>query len=72
MLTRGKPTATGESGPHVQQGLDLPYPVLDSFECEQKRPAVRLGETLTIRGSNLGGTPLVAHFDHRSSSSREG
>lgn len=65
VLTRGKPTATGESGPHVQQGLDLPYPVLDSFECEQKRPAVRLGETLTIRGSNLGGTPLVAHFDHR-------
>jgi hypothetical protein len=65
VLTRGKPTPTGETGPHVQLGLDLPYPVLESFECEKKRPAVRLGETLTIRGQNLGGTPLVAHFAHR-------
>jgi hypothetical protein len=65
VLTRGKPVGGVEPGPHIVPNLDLPYPVLDSFECPKKRPSAQLGETITIRGSNLGGTPLVIHFDHR-------
>ncbi len=65
VLTRGKPVGGVEPGPRVSANLELPYPVLESFECDLKRPAVRLGEMLTIRGHNLGGTPLVARFNHR-------
>lgn len=64
VLTRGKPVGGIEPGPHVVATLDLPYPVLDAFECPKRRPAARLGDTITFRGNNLGGTPLVAHFDH--------
>jgi hypothetical protein len=65
VLTRGKPVGGIEPGPRVSPSLDLPYPTLEGFEAPKKRPAARLGETITFSGKNLGGTPLVAHFQHR-------
>jgi len=53
-----------EPGPHVVSTLDLPYPVLDHFVGQDGRPAVRVGDTITMFGSNLGGTPLTFAFAH--------
>jgi len=65
VLTRGAPVGGVEPGPRVSANLELPYPVLEAYECPKKRPSARLGETITFAGNNLGGTPLVAHFNHR-------
>src|SRR5262249_14597039 len=64
VLTRGRPVGGKEPGPHVAPNLDLPYPVLASFECPQRRPSARLGDVGTFRGQTPGGPPLIAHFDH--------
>jgi hypothetical protein len=67
VLSRGKPLPPKnlEPGVHVVSGLDLPYPTLDRFEGQDHRPAARIGEDLTVFGTNLGGTPLTLHFAHR-------
>ncbi len=67
VLSRGKPLAPEfrEPGVRVTAGLDLPYPTLDRFEGLAGRPAARIGEDLTLFGTNLGGTPLTFHFAHR-------
>lgn len=68
VLSRGKPIGLPpdqrESGVHVVSSLDLPYPVLDHFVGETSRPAARVGDTITIFGNNLAGTPLTFHFAH--------
>ncbi|MGE0397115.1 MAG: DUF4255 domain-containing protein [Kofleriaceae bacterium] len=52
-------------GGQVRANLELPYPILESFLCDQNRPAMRLGEPLTLSGKNIGGTPFNARFSHR-------
>ncbi|MGN6110827.1 MAG: DUF4255 domain-containing protein [Kofleriaceae bacterium] len=64
VLSRGAPVGGVEPGPRVSPGLESRYPVLSSFECPLARPAMRLGEPVTFRGNQLGGTPLVARFAH--------
>lgn len=69
LIESRRPTTAGlpvlVRGGHVRPNLELPYPILESFVCDQNRPAMRLGEPLTLNGRNLGGSPFVVHFAHR-------
>jgi hypothetical protein len=53
-----------EAGVAVDASLDSTYPSLDHFAGTLKRPAMRIGETLTLFGSTLSATPLVVTFAH--------
>lgn len=66
VLTRGQPQPPDflEPGPSVVATLDSAYPSLDHYAGTLNRPAARLGETLTLHGATLGGTPLVVRFAH--------
>jgi hypothetical protein len=57
-------TKTVEKGVSVDASLDSSYPSLDHFEGLGKRPAARVGETLTLFGATLGGSPLTVRFAH--------
>jgi hypothetical protein len=52
VLTRGP----NDQGVSSQPSLIPPYPTLDELELPAKQNAIRLGETLTIKGHDLGGT----------------
>jgi hypothetical protein len=53
-----------EAGVAVDASLDSTYPSLDHFAGTLNRPAMRIGETLTLFGSTLSATPLVVTFAH--------
>lgn len=66
VLSRGLPQGSPprEPGVSVSPTLDSAYPSLDHFEGTLRRPAARIGETLTLHGAVLGGSPLVVWFAH--------
>ena len=58
VLTRGP----GDRGPLVQPSLVSPFPMLTEVKLPNPQPAIRLGETLTLRGQNLAGTTVQLLF----------
>lgn len=64
VLTRGKfDAALGrDAGVVVHPDLLPPFPTLLEIEPQKKQTAVRMGETLTVRGHHLAGTKVVARF----------
>lgn len=70
VLSRGNPVVIPpnpnlvESGPSVNASLDSAYPYLDHYAGQDNRPAARIGETITLFGATLGGSPLTVRFAH--------
>jgi Pvc16 N-terminal domain len=64
VLTRGRPVpGTGrDEGVFVNVGLLPPVPTLESLGLPAGAPAVRLGETLALRGHHLAGNQTRARF----------
>jgi hypothetical protein len=60
VLQRG----AGDFGVAVQPNVLPPLPTLESLEPPKKQIAIRMGETLTLNGFNLAGTPLNVQFVH--------
>jgi len=60
VLTRGP----ADSGIVAQSNLTPPYPAIDSLTLPNQQTAIRLGEALTIAGSNLDGTDIGVQFNH--------
>ncbi len=58
VLTRGQPVAAtgGDEGVRVQAGCEPTAPILTSLALLNAAPALRMGETLTLRGHHLHGT----------------
>ncbi|HJW38672.1 MAG TPA: DUF4255 domain-containing protein [Candidatus Udaeobacter sp.] len=54
----------GDFGVAVQPNLVPPLPTIESLEPPQQQTAIRMGETLTINGFNLAGSPLNVEFIH--------
>ena len=54
----------GDFGVAVQPNLVPPLPTIESLVPPQQQTAIRIGDTLTINGFNLTGTPLNIQFIH--------
>lgn len=66
VLTRGQPVPAtgGDEGVFVQAGLQPPVATIEALELPAGAPALRLGETLTLRGHHLAGNNVRVRF-HR-------
>jgi len=66
VLTRGKPdfVTHRDAGVAVQPSMTPPVPTLESLAPPNQQIAIRMGETLTMNGFNLIGTPVNAQFVH--------
>ena len=66
VLTRGKPDSVThrDAGVAVQPSMTPPVPTIESLAPPNEQIAIRMGETLTINGFNLDGTPLNVEFIH--------
>jgi hypothetical protein len=66
VLTRGQPNFVThrDEGVKVLAGMTPPVPTIESLEPPQQQTAIRMGETLTMKGFNLGGAPQNVQFIH--------
>ena len=51
-----------DRGPRIQPSLVSPFPTMISADLPNPEPAIRLGETLTLKGQNLAGTAVELRF----------
>lgn len=71
VLTRGEfdPVLGRDEGVVVRTGLLPLLPTLETVELPDRQPAIRMGETITLRGHQLIGDSVAVRFAHPRSGS---